>query len=779
MPPTRQSGARGLDIRPLVVIDEGTGSGASDEALAQDVKDGLVRRPRRIPPRWLYDERGSRLFEEITRIPEYYPTEAEREILQSYSSEIAERCGASALIELGPGGSDKTLALLDALVEAGTLRSYAGFDVAAEMLTESLKSFCDRYPGVDFSAVVGDFTSDLDRLPSWENRLVAFLGGTLGNLAPAERRSFLSGIAEMLDPGEGLLLGIDLVKDPARLLAAYDDADGVTAEFEKNVLNVVNRSLEADFDLERFDYVARWVADAGEVRMSLKSVGSQRVTLGALGIDLDFEDGEEIHTESSYKFTREGISAELEGAGFVTMGWWTDACADFAVVLAQRATRGEPLVRVRSGSTAAISSTSPVAVRVAPPSADIDSYLVVRKATEALAAPLSPEDQTVQTMPDVSPTKWHRAHVTWFFEQFVLMAHRRAYRPVDERYMYLWNSYYEGVGPRHPRPERGHLSRPGVGEVTAYRDTIDELMHDFLRRQPAPEVLQLVELGLHHEQQHQELLLMDIKHVLGTNPLRPAYRLTRPPVAPSPRALTWTHHEGGVEEIGLARGDGFGFDNESPRHSVYLQPFELADRLITAGEWADFIADGGYERPDLWLSDGWASLHSTPGEPRRAPLYWWSEDGKWWAYTLYGPAPIDPALPVVHVSYYEADAFAHWSGARLPTEAEWEAAATLQPGPSAPAVALHPEAAGQQGMTQLYGSAWQWTSSAYLPYPGFKPAAGAVGEYNGKFMVGQHVLRGGAAITPPGHTRLTYRNFFPPSAQWPMAGVRLARDAES
>ena len=232
-----------------------------------------------------------------------------------------------------------------------------------------------------------------------------------------------------------------------------------------------------------------------------------------------------------------------------------------------------------------------------------------------------------------------------------------------------------------------------------------------------------------------------------------------------------------MEEIGLASGEGFGFDNEGPRHSVFVHPFELADRLVTAGEWLEFIEDGGYRRPELWLSDGWAWLHASPGSPREAPLYWWSQDGEWWVYTLYGAAPVDPALPVVHVSYYEADAFAHWYGARLPTEAEWEAVAAGQPGPSAPAVALHPDAASQPGMTQLYGSAWQWTASAYLPYPGFKPAAGAVGEYNGKFMVGQHVLRGGAAITPPGHTRRTYRNFFPPASQWPMTGVRLARDA--
>jgi ergothioneine biosynthesis protein EgtB len=583
-----------------------------------------------------------------------------------------------------------------------------------------------------------------------------------------------------LHPGEGLLLGLDLVKDPARLVAAYDDAAGVTAEFEKNVLAVVNAALGADFDLDRFEYLVRWDSDAEEISMSLRSSGDQLVTVADLGLSIPLVDGEEIGTETSAKFRRDGILGELEAAGFVPMGWWTDACGDFAVTLAQRA--------VTTPSSAPAHDPAAVASRPAiqpsprtplgplPPRPDIEGYRAVRAATEALAAPLSAEDQTVQTMPDVSPTKWHRAHVTWFFEQFVLMPYQPGYRPVDERYLYLWNSYYEGAGPRHPRPERGLLSRPGVGEVTAYRDTVDEAMEDVLGRALSPEVLDRIELGLHHEQQHQELVLMDIKHVLGTNPLRPAYRLTRPPAGREPGPLGWIGYDGGLVEVGIAAGTEFAFDNESPRHREWLEPFELADRLVTAGEWLAFMADGGYRRPELWLSDGWAAVC---GAGQEAPLYWEGRGDQWSVYTLYGPAPVDPALPVVHISYYEADAYARWRGARLPTEVEWEVAAAGEAAVMAPAVALHPDAARPDPgrLRQLYGSAWQWTASSYLPYPDFRPAPGAVGEYNGKFMVGQQVLRGSAAITPPGHARLTYRNFFPPGARWPMTGVRLARQA--
>jgi ergothioneine biosynthesis protein EgtB len=402
---------------------------------------------------------------------------------------------------------------------------------------------------------------------------------------------------------------------------------------------------------------------------------------------------------------------------------------------------------------------------------------------------LSAEDQTIQSMPDVSPTKWHRGHVTWFFEQFALMPHRPGYRPLDDGYLYLFNSYYEGVGRRHTRAERGLLSRPGVVEIKAYRGTVDEAMERLLLANLTPTVSALVELGLHHEQQHQELMLMDIKHVLGVNPFAPSYSPDRihELVEGSARGLGWVAHPGGLVEIGADSPSdelgvmdftcGFVFDNESPRHAVWLEPFAIADRLVTAGEWLEFIEDGGYHQATLWLSDGWAVNQA---EHREAPLYWAKGQDGWEVFSLHGREPVRPDEPVVHVSYYEADAFARWSGARLPTEAEWEAIAATSLPPDVKPVALHPRPAAPARFEgeprQLFGEAWQWTSSAYLPYPRFEPLKGVVGEYNGKFMVGQHVLRGSAAITPPGHARVTYRNFFPPGARWPFTGVRLAKD---
>lgn len=405
----------------------------------------------------------------------------------------------------------------------------------------------------------------------------------------------------------------------------------------------------------------------------------------------------------------------------------------------------------------------------------------VRARTEALAAPLTPEDQTVQSMSDVSPTKWHRAHTTWFFENFLLRPFAAGYRPFHHAYGYLFNSYYEGAGARHPRPERGLLSRPGVDEIARYRIHVDEAIEKFITTADTSawkEIAPLIELGLHHEEQHQELLLMDIKHVFSLNPLEPAY-------APSPERkraaappLTFVEIEGGLYEIGYA-GNGFSFDNEGPRHKVWLEAFRLASRLVTCGEYCAFIEAGGYRRPELWLSEGWATVQRDGWE---APLYWGRDKGAWTVFTLAGRRDVDADEPVCHVSYYEADAFARWLGKRLASEAEWEVAAETANLPLAGNLmargTFHPEPATEEGRTlrQMIGDAWEWTSSPYGAYPGYHPLPGTIGEYNGKFMSNQMVLRGGAAITPAGHVRLSYRNFFPPGSRWAFGGIRLAED---
>lgn len=380
-----------------------------------------------------------------------------------------------------------------------------------------------------------------------------------------------------------------------------------------------------------------------------------------------------------------------------------------------------------------------------------DLLRATRAHSLALAAPLSDEDAQLQSMPDASPAKWHLAHTTWFFETLVLQPHLPHYRVFDERWPRLFNSYYESLGPRHARPQRGLLSRPSLAEVKAYRRHVDAALADLLPAASA-EARVLIELGCHHEQQHQELLLTDILHAFSCNPLLPAYDAA-PPAPAAPPAQAWLQHPGGIVQIGFGgqAGDGFAFDNEGPRHAALLAPFEISNRLVTCGEYADFIDAGGYREPLLWLSDGWATVQA---QGWQRPAYW-LPDGS--VFGLHGVQPLDPGAPVSQLSFYEACAFAEWAGARLPTEFEWEAAAALP------------------GFAQAADQAWQWTRSSYAPYPGFRPAAGAVGEYNGKFMVGQQVLRGGSPATPPGHARPSYRNFFPPAARWQFSGVRLAR----
>jgi ergothioneine biosynthesis protein EgtB len=399
------------------------------------------------------------------------------------------------------------------------------------------------------------------------------------------------------------------------------------------------------------------------------------------------------------------------------------------------------------------------------------AFDAVRAASVALAAGLDPEDAAAQSMPDASPTKWHLAHTTWFFETFVLEPFEPSYRPHHPRFRELFNSYYEAVGPRHPRPARGLLTRPTFAEVGAYRAAVDERVRALLVRAPSPEIVDRVILGLHHEQQHQELVLTDLQHLLSMNPLEPVYRRS-PASSPAGDApLAWRAHEGGLVSIGRAAdAPGFSFDNEGPRHRVFLEPFELASRLVTNAEYRGFVDDGGYDRADLWLSDGWAWARE---HAIRAPHYasMHGDDGGT-RFSLHGRVALDPHAPVAHVSFYEADAYARWAGARLPTEAEWEIAA-----PSIVSGQLHVEGGALVPVPSAaaYGGAWVWTASPYVGYPGFAPAAGAIGEYNGKFMSGQMVLRGGSCFTPVGHVRSTYRNFFPPHTRWQVTGIRLAR----
>ena len=430
------------------------------------------------------------------------------------------------------------------------------------------------------------------------------------------------------------------------------------------------------------------------------------------------------------------------------------------------------------------------------PSGLAQRFQQVRQQTEHLIKPLSAEDCQLQSMPDASPAKWHLAHITWFFETFLLERFEPGFKPFDESFRVLFNSYYTGVGERYPRPQRGLISRPGLEEVLAYRAQVDERMLALIDRADtadtagSAELAQLVTLGLHHEQQHQELLLTDIQHALSFNPLRPAYARHWPLTSTAPQPLTWHGFDGTLVQQGFeAALDGeFAFDNETPRHTVYVAPFELASRLVTNGELMAFITDGGYQRPGLWLSMGWdwvqAGRHTLP-------LYWQAEpNGRYHHFTLQGLLDVDPNTPACHLNYFEADALARWAGARLPTESEWELAArqllVSQPNTSARAgnfvetAAYHPlpqQHARAHAPAQMLGDVWEWTQSNYNAYPGYQPWEGVVGEYNGKFMCNQFVLRGGSCATPQSHIRTSYRNFFPPDAQWQFSGLRLARDA--
>ncbi len=410
-----------------------------------------------------------------------------------------------------------------------------------------------------------------------------------------------------------------------------------------------------------------------------------------------------------------------------------------------------------------------------------DRYAAVRAFSQTLCETLEPEDCCIQSMPDVSPTRWHLAHTTWFFETFILSAQKN-YQPRHTQYRDLFNSYYNAIGKQFPRERRGLLSRPTVAQVMQYRREIDDEMNQLLAGDsfdPRGDLAALVELGLNHEQQHQELMLTDIKHVLSCNPLFPVYRPGKFSSDAVPPA-GWTDFDEGLYEIGHA-GNGFAYDNESPRHRVFLESFQLSNRLVTCGEFLEYINDGGYRRPELWLSDGWKQVGA---QNWQAPMYWHKIDGQWHEFTLAGLRPLSEQQPVCHLSFFEADAFARWAGARLPTEAEWEIASEQTPvdgswadSSIAAGRAIHPQTDANLAAqaAQMFAAVWQWTASAYLGYPGYRPAAGAVGEYNGKFMCNQFVLRGGSCATPSNHIRRTYRNFFPPEARWQFTGLRLAR----
>ena len=398
-------------------------------------------------------------------------------------------------------------------------------------------------------------------------------------------------------------------------------------------------------------------------------------------------------------------------------------------------------------------------------------FTEIRSTSMRITEGLSAEDQMVQSMPDASPSKWHLAHTTWFFETFILDPYREGYKPFDPRFRILFNSYYKQLGAHPIRGTRGLMSRPTLSQVHAYRAHVDDALLAYLQHADAAG-LELIELGLNHEQQHQELLLTDIKHALWSNPLRPELSEEKA-VSPDPVAMSWTEVEGGIHLIGHG-GSGFAFDNECPQHEVLLQPFQIASRDVTNAEYLEFIEDGGYRRPELWLSEGWDTVN---GQGWVAPLYWEHHDGGWRQLAQRELKRVNPAEPVCHVSYFEADAYARWRGARLPREQEWEVAAVRLPSSGAflDDSVFHPQPARGQGQQQMFGDVWQWTSSPYIAYPGFRPAPGLVGEYNGKFMCNQWVLRGGSCATPRSHIRATYRNFFPAHTRWQFSGLRLAR----
>ena len=730
-----------------------------EQDLAAWVRAGLGHRPRALPPLLFYDTRGSELFEAICKLPEYYLTRAECSILETQCDAIAAACdGVVTVAELGSGSSVKTEILLRALLESGRRVRYVPIDISEAAVAGAAQRLERALPGLEIRGLVAEFETGLAHLKQSVigQCLLLFLGSNLGNFEPSAARCFLRAVRAAVGREGRLLLGLDLVKDPAILQRAYDDAQGVTAAFNLNVLRRINEALGGAFELDRFRHRARWNPSAQRIEMHLVSTADQRVHIQALDTWFDFAAGETIKTENSYKFTLPGIDAMAAATGWRVGARWLDDEGYFSLQLL------EP-------------STTEVTLR----DPDREQLLVrlhaIRDASAALCQPLEAEDYSVQSMPDVSPPKWHLAHTTWYFERFLLRAFRPDHPVVHPDYEFLFNSYYEAVGERDPRPERGLVTRPTVRDVLVYRSQIDVGLAALIDSAPQehwPQIAFRLELGLQHEQQHQELLLMDIKHILFQNRIPTAYQDgTAFPADLTP--LQWIRFDAGLRQVGYD-GEGFAFDNERPRHPTHVAAFEIASRCVTNGEYLAFIEAGGYDKPQLWLSDGWAAAR---GQNWQAPLYWRKHQGAWWEFTLAGWTRLDPDAPVCHVSFYEADAYACWAGARLPTEEEWEVAASecAIDGNFVESGHLHPRAARGDGLTQMFGDVWEWTRSAYAPYPGFKPFAGALGEYNGKFMANQQVLRGGCCFTPRAHVRATYRNFFYPHQRWAMQGFRLTR----
>jgi ergothioneine biosynthesis protein EgtB len=553
-------------------------------------------------------------------------------------------------------------------------------------------------------------------------KVILFLGDNIGNMEWNEIERFCEQLNQSLTAGDMVVIGFDLRKNPHTILNAYNDRAGITAAFNLNILTRLNTELGADFDLEQFQHYQTYDPISGACRSYLVSLTNQNVAIGDVVISLS--EDELINVEVSQKFSKDEISGLAERSGFILLsntedskGWFVDSAWQ---VKGKHATEASSLVK---------------------------RYQTIRNHSADLCAPLQTEDYVVQPIADVSPPKWHLGHTTWFFETFILVPNFPGYKVFDPQYNFVFNSYYETIGARVIRTDRGNLSRPSVADVYAYREYVDQQMYAFFKSGLLDETLgSLLELGLNHEQQHQELLHTDIKYILGHNPLFPAYQAGHRSRKYDTGSTEPVKITAGLYEIGH-KGDGFCFDNELNRHKVYLYEFDISSRLVTNAEYLQFIESGGYTDFRHWHAEGWDWVKDSA----KMPLYWHFVGGKWMNYTFAGLQHLDLNEPVCHVNFYEASAYAAWKGMRLPMEAEWEVASDHL----------------------NWGQRWEWTNSAYLPYPGFKKEAGAVGEYNGKFMLNQMVLRGASEATPVGHSRNTYRNFFHAKHQWQLTGIRL------